>query len=242
MSDFSTLKESSLHSTLKKIYAYQNDGQTEVELNNHIYDIVTKENEIIEIQNQNLNHLLPKIKDTIEKGMKIKVVHPVIVTKHIELYDKDKNLIKRTKSPVKGCIYSIFKELKGIYPVLLEKSFTLEVPFITITETRIQEDLPVQSENKLRRFKRNWNKQNKKLNEILESRTFKCREDYLSLLPSELPQEFYSKDLEKALKEAKMPARIYKNANLILWVFHKMKLIELTKTEKRRKYYKIKQT
>lgn len=240
MSDFSTLKESSLHSTLKKIYAYQNDGQTEVELNNHIYDIVTKENEIIEIQNQNLNHLLPKIKDTIEKGMKIKVVHPVIVTKHIKLYDKDKNLIKRTKSPVKGCIYSIFKELKGIYPVLLEKSFTLEVPFITITEIRIQEDLPVQSENKLRRFKRNWNKQNKKLNEILESRTFKYREDYLSLLPSELPQEFYSKDLEKTLKEAKMPARIYKNANLILWVFHKMKLIELTKTEKRRKYYKIK--
>lgn len=240
MSDFSTLKESSLHSTLKKIYAYQNDGQTEVELNNHIYDIVTKENKIIEIQNQNLNHLLPKIKDTIEKGMKIKVVYPVIVTKHIELYDKDKNLIKRTKSPVKGCIYSIFKELKGIYPVLLEKSFTLEVPFITITEIRIQEDLPVQSENKLRRFKRNWNKQNKKLNEILESRTFKCREDYLSLLPSELPQEFYSKDLEKALKEAKMPARICKNANLILWVFHKMKLIELTKTEKRRKYYKIK--
>lgn len=240
MSDFSTLKESSLHSTLKKIYAYQNDGQTEVELNNHIYDIVTKENEIIEIQNQNLNHLLPKIKDTIEKGMKIKVVHPVIVTKYIELYNKDKNLIKRTKSPAKGCIYSIFKELKGIYPVLLEKSFTLEVPFITITEIRIQEELPVQSENKLRRFKRNWNKQNKKLNEILESRTFKCREDYLSLLPSELPQEFYSKDLEKALKEAKMPARIYKNANLILWVFHKMKLIELTKTEKRRKYYKIK--
>ena len=87
MSDFSTLNESSLHNTLKKIYAYQNNGQTEVELNSHIYDIVTRENEIIEIQNQNLSHLLPKIKDTIEKGMRIKVVYPVIVTKNIELYD-----------------------------------------------------------------------------------------------------------------------------------------------------------
>ena len=153
MSDFSTLNESSLHNTLKKIYAYQNNGQTEIELNSHIYDIVTRENEIIEIQNQNLSHLLPKIKDTIEKGMRIKVVYPVIVTKNIELYDKNSLLIKKSKSPVKGCVYSIFKEIKGIYQVLLNPLFTLEVPFITITEIRLQEEDAVQSQNKLRRYK-----------------------------------------------------------------------------------------
>ena len=240
MSDFSTLNESSLHNTLKKIYAYKNNGQTEVQLNNHIYDIITEENEIIEIQNQSLVHLLPKIIDTIEKGIRIKVVYPVVTTKNIELYDKNNILIKKSKSPVKGCIYSIFKELKGIYPILLDPHFTLEVPFITITEIRTQEEEAVQSQNKLRRYKRNWNKKNKKLNEILETKSFCCKEDYLSLLPPVLPQEFYSKDLENALKEAKIPARIYKNSGLILWVLNKMKLIELTKTEKRRNYYKIK--
>jgi hypothetical protein len=240
MSDFSILNESSLHNTLKKLYAFQNDGQTEQELNNHIYDIFTKENEVIEIQNQNLNHILTKINDTLDKGFKIRVVHPVVVTKNIELYDNNKNLIKKTKSPVKGCIYSIFKEIKGIYQILLNPLFTLEVPFITITETRVQEDAEVQSKNKLRRYKKNWNKANKKLNEVLEVKTFKNKDDYLSLLPSVLPQEFYSKDLENALKEEKIPARIYKNSGLILWVFNKMGLIELTKTEKRRNYYKIK--
>lgn len=240
MSDFSTLNESSLHNTLKKIYAYQNNGQTEIELNSHIYDIVTRENEIIEIQNQNLSHLLPKIKDTIEKGMRIKVVYPVIVTKNIELYDKNSLLIKKSKSPVKGCVYSIFKEIKGIYQVLLNPLFTLEVPFITITEIRLQEEDAVQSQNKLRRYKRNWNKNNKKLNEILETKSFTCREDYLSLLPADLPEEFYSRDLATSLKAIKTPARIYNNSNLILWVLNKMDLIELTRKEKRRNYYKIK--
>ena len=240
MSDFSTLNESSLHNTLKKVYAFQNDGQTEVELNGHIYDILTKNKEAIEIQNQNLYHLLPKIKDTIDKEIKIKVVYPVIVKKDIELYDKNKNLLRKSKSPVKGCIYSIFKEIKGIYPVLLNPLFKLEIPFINITEIRLQEDLAVQSKNKKRRYKRDWNKSNKKLKEIIETKCFSSKKDYLSLIPADLPEEFYSKDLENSLKAMKMPARIYKNSNLILWVLSRMEIIELTKTEQRRNYYKIK--
>ncbi len=240
MSDFSTLNESSLHNTLKKVYAFQNDGQTEIELNGHIYDILTKNKEAIEIQNQNLYHLLPKIKDTIDKEIKIKVVYPVIVKKDIELYDKNKKLLRKSKSPVKGCIYSIFKEIKGIYQVLLNPLFKLEIPFINITEIRLQEDLAVQSKNKKRRYKRDWNKSNKKLNEIIETKCFSSKKDYLSLLPADLPEEFYSKDLENSLKAMKMPARIYKNSNLILWVLSRMEIIELTKTEQRRNYYKIK--
>ena len=39
---FSTLNESKLHNTLKKIYSEIYDGKTEVERYGHIYDIVTK--------------------------------------------------------------------------------------------------------------------------------------------------------------------------------------------------------
>lgn len=239
MSDFSTLNESCLHKTLKKLYAYENGGKTEVEFFNHIYDILTEDNEVIEIQNRNLYQILPKIKDTLERGIKIRVVYPVVVKKSIELYDKENNLIKKSNSPVKGCIYSIFNEIKGIYEVLLNPLFTLEVPFITITEIREQEDSLVQSKNKRRRFKQDWNKKNKKLNEILSRQSLKSKEDYLSLIPKGLPEEFNSKDVSQALKDAKTPAKIYKNPNLILWVLNKMEIIYRSKTEGNRYYYKI---
>lgn len=238
MSNFSTLNESSLHNTLKKLYAFQTDGQTEVEKFSHVYDIITNSGEAIEIQNQNLRALLPKITDTLEKGIRITVVHPVVIQKTIELYDEDGKLLKKTKSPKKGCIYDIFNEIRGITPILLDKNFTLEVPEITITEIRKKEKNAVQSKNKKRRFKKDWNKTGKKLNEIGIKHVFKGSGDYLSLLPKSLPEEFCAKNLEKCLKEEKLaPARIYINSNLIIWVLKKMALLEQTKTERKSRYY-----
>lgn len=239
MSDFSILNESSLHNTLKKIYALQSEGKSEVELNGFIYDIVTNDEQVIEIQNQNLYQLLPKIKDTIKRGIKIKVVHPVVLTKLIELYDENNMLIKKSRSPVKGCIHSIFKEIKGIYEVLLNPLFTLEVPLITITEIRIKEENNVQSKNKKRRYKIDWNKKNKKLNEILETKTFRNKEDYLNLLPPLLPEEFSSNDLKEGLKKIKAPYSVLKNPNLILWTLTKMNLLIHTRTEGKKYFYII---
>ena len=239
MSNFSILNESSLHNTLKKLYAYQTDGETEVEKYGHIYDIITKDGEIIEIQNKNLKQIFPKIKDTLEKGLKIKVVHPVVITKKIELKDKDGNIIKKSRSSKKGSVYDVFREAAGIYPVLFEKNFTLEVPEINITEIRVQEESLVQSKNNRRRYKKDWNKINKKLDEINKIHTFKSPEDYLSLLPSSLAEEFCAKDIAKGLKEEKLyPARIYNNSNLIIWFFKKVQLITETKTENKSHYYK----
>ncbi|WP_027727250.1 hypothetical protein [Treponema sp. C6A8] len=239
MSNFSILNESSLHNTLKKLYAYQTDGKTEVEKYGHIYDIITKDGEIIEIQNKNLKQIFPKIKDTLEKGLKIKVVHPVVITKKIELKDKDGNIIKRSRSSKKGSVYDVFREAAGIYQILFEKNFTLEVPEIDITEIRVQEESLVQSKNNRRRYKRDWNKINKKLNEINKIHTFKSPEDYLSLLPASLAEEFCAKDIAKGLKEEKLcPARIYNNSNLIIWFLKKIQLISETKTENKSHYYK----
>ena len=58
---FSTLNESKLHNSLKILYQEIYDGQTEVEQDGHIYDIVSKNGNIIEIQTKNLAKLLPKI-------------------------------------------------------------------------------------------------------------------------------------------------------------------------------------
>ena len=58
--------ESSLHNTLKAYYAVTKDGKMELKLDGYIYDVVTDDGEIYEIQTKNLSKLLPKIMTTLE--------------------------------------------------------------------------------------------------------------------------------------------------------------------------------
>ncbi|MCR4580748.1 MAG: hypothetical protein K5681_10425 [Treponema sp.] len=238
--EFSTLNESSLHKSLKILYSEIYQGQTEVEAEGHVYDIVTKNGNIIEIQTKNLSKLMPKIEDAISKGHKVKVVHPNIISYHIELYDSEGLLISKRKSPKKGCIYDIFKELTGLYPILLNKNFSLEIVQINMIEKRLQcQDLE-QSKNKRRRYKRNWQKSDKELSEIINTIRFNKKEDYLKLLPEGLPQEFCAKDLRHELENEKdIPKRISSNPHIILWLYFRMKLIEKCGIKNRSNYYKI---
>lgn len=236
--EFSTLNESNLHKTLKLIYAEQSNGKTEVELYGHVYDILTKNNEIIEIQTGTLVKLLPKILDTINKGHKIKVVYPLVISKTIETY-KEGKLISKRKSPKKGNIYSLFKEITGLYPVLLDNHFSLDVVLADISEYREKFEDLVQSANNKRRFRKDWNKTGKKLNFIQDTLHFDKKDDYLKLLPENLPDEFSSKEIKELFIQQKFPALATQSTNLILWVFNHMNLIELTKIENKKKYYKI---
>ena len=239
--EFSVLNESSLHNTLKTYYAIQTNGITEHKLHNHIYDIFTKDNTAIEIQTQNLVKLLPKILDTLEKGIKTKVVFPLVINKRIITKTSDGKIKSKRTSPKKGCIYDIFIELTGFYPTLLNPDFTLEVLLVKISEERTKTDELVQSKNNKRRYKKDWNKTNKHLESIENTMIFKTKEDYLKLLPKELEQEFCAKDINKALKENNyLPKNYRPNGNLIIWVFNKMELIEQTCVKNRNRYYKVK--
>lgn len=235
-----TFNESSLHQTLKNMYAIQNDGKTEIKDEKYIYDVITSDGTIIEIQTKNLTKLMPKLSKLLNEGKKIKLVHPVIITKRIVTIDKNNQIISNRKSPKKGSIYDIFKELTGIYPILLNKNFELEVLEISMTEKRLKTEEKVQSKNNNRRFKKDWIKINKKLDEITSVKTFNSREKYLQLLPYGLPEEFSSKELKELLKkEFNLDKSAYNQANLILWVYSRMELISFTKKNKRLNYYKI---
>lgn len=235
-----TYKESSLHSTLKKLYALNNNGKTEIEADGHIYDILTEDGNVIEIQTQNLGKLRGKVLDALDKGRKVKIVHPIIVSKTIETYDKDGQLVSKRKSPKKGNIYSIFQELKGIPALLLKENFTLDAVLINMTETRVKTETKEQSENKRRRFKKDWQKKDKKLLEILDTRTFGSLRDYLDLLPQNLPEEFSTADMKEEFKKNKShPALASASANLILWTFTKAGITTQTGKKGKLKLYKI---
>ena len=235
-----TYSESTLHKTLKSLYSLEDGFRTEVECDGKIYDIVDAKGNIIEIQTKNVSKLLDKTTNALEKGRKIKIVYPVILRKNIELYDSDGNRISKRKSPVQGSIYDMFHEITGLYPVLLKKGFTLDVLEITMTEQRIRTGEPVQSPNGRRRFRRNWNKTDKMLDQIVCSHTFKKAADYLALLPKECLPEFSAKELAASLQADKtLPSSAAHKAHLIIWVLSHMNLLELQEIKNRSHYYCI---
>ena len=235
---FSTLNESKLHNSLKILYQELYEGQTEVEQDGHVYDIVTKDGNIIEIQTKNLVKLLPKILDTIEKGHKVKLVHPIPLTTRIELKDEEGKIISNRKSPKKGCIYDLFKELTGIYILMANPHFSLEVVEIEMTEERVRTTEAVQSKNGRRRFRRNWLKTGKRLDTITNTRKFSKPEDYLKLLPP-LPETFCAKDLKEAIDKLPDIPKRSANAHLILWVLSHAGLIEQVEMNARSKFYMV---
>lgn len=234
-----TYNESSLHNTLKTLYCQENNGKTEVSLFGHIYDIVANKT-VIEIQTGNLSKLLAKTMDTLNHGYKVKVVYPLVINKWIESTDNNGNRLSCRKSPIRNSIYSIFDELTGLYPVLLEKNFSLDIVEINIIEKRTKFEEPVQSKNKRRRFRKNYLKSDKVLKEILGTRTFNSSKDYTSLIPKEILPQFCAKDLSAALKENKnLPSSASRKAHIMLWVLKRMNLVEETTIINRNHYYKV---
>ncbi len=221
-----TYNESSLHNTLKLYYAAQYKGQTEVEADGHIYDILCEDGQVIEIQTKGLSKLAGKIKDSLDKGHKVRLVYPLVYRTRIILTSENGELISNRLSPKKGCIYDILRELTGLTDILLKRNFTLEVITINMIEHRVRTAEPVQTANKTRRFKKNWLKVNKRLEDIIETKEFKTKKHYLSLLPKDTPPEFCAKDLN-----------LPKYAHILLWVLSRANIIKMTSKKGRTFYY-----
>lgn len=211
------------------MYVTTYGGKTEVDAGKYICDVITDKGDVIEVQTGNLGKLYPKIKTLLETR-KVTLVYPLPVEKIIELKDETGIIISKRRSPKRIDIYSLFDELTGLYPILLEPGFTLEVLSVSITEHRIRTPEPVQLANKSRRFRKNWYKTGKSLNELKGRRSFSKKEDYLELLSETLPDSFSASDL------AASGAGTY--ARTMLWVLRKMGLVVPDEKRGRTHYYK----
>jgi hypothetical protein len=228
---FSTYNESSLHRTLKIWYAERSNGKTEQEVEGKICDIVAENGEIIEIQTGSLAKLAAKIA-LLAPRHKMRVVYPLVTEKYIELYDEAGTLLLKRKSPKKRGIYSIFRELTGIYPWLCHENFSLETLEVTVTEKRIRTAEPVQLANKSRRWLKNWYRADKELRTMENSRVFSCTADYAALLddiPVPAGGEFSRKTLAASGARA--------DAALMLWVLQKLGVVAHTGKKGNAKQY-----
>lgn len=229
-----TYNETSLHNELKNRYAEKTQGKIEQQIGKYICDIVTPQGDIIEIQTRNLTKLTGKIANLLQEKRKVCLVYPLVFVNFIERYNEEGILLSKRKSPKKHSLFELFDELMGIYPLLLEKNFVLEVLLIEQIEIRIATETPVQLENKSRRRLKPWIKSNKQLKTIIDKKRFSKPVHYLSLLPDGISQPFCAADLTKT--------DVGKQAHKMLWVLRKMGLIERVEMKSRSYYYQIKKS
>ncbi|MDR2618182.1 MAG: hypothetical protein LBC62_04850 [Treponema sp.] len=130
-----TERESSLHRALK--FRYSGDGgETEALTGDFICDARTSDGEFIEVQTGSFGPLKEKVK-TLTRTGKVRIIHPIIVRKEIELYDTEGKLLRRRTSPKKGCCWDLFRALLYAPDLPLFKNLTVELALVDVLEKRV---------------------------------------------------------------------------------------------------------
>jgi len=166
------------------MYALEFNGKTEVRLEgtDWICDIIDENGNAIEIQTSNISALTEKAEFILKSGKKLKIVHPVLAEKYIEMLDSSGNTLYRKKSPKKATIYDSLRGMTKICPLFLNENCELEILFVRATEFRRRAAGEVQTVNKSRRHLKNWIPAGKKLEEIIGKKSFSTKKDFTDLL------------------------------------------------------------
>ena len=189
MSDIGTLAEKSLHAALKIWYSQPND-KFEVKVENFVIDIV-RDKLLIEIQTGNFGAMKAKLKRLLPTHQ-IHIIYPIPQQKWIVRQTKEGRLIKRRKSPKRGKVIDIFKELVRIAELIPNANLSLEV-LLTHQEELWRDD----GKGSWRR--KRWSIYDHYLLSVVEQLTFKSPSDFCALLPQTLAEPFTNRQLATAL-------------------------------------------
>jgi len=206
-----TQNESSLHKTLKFQYTGPG-GKTENLVGDYVADGITRKGEYIEVQTGSFAPLKEKVKEFAKKG-KVRIIHPIAVSKYIEVYDTEGKLLHRRKSPSRGSLWDLFDALLYAPLIPLIKNVKIEAALIDITEKRIKDG------------KGSWRRKgisiyDKELSGWHECILFENPKDYLYFIPFKKGQEFTVSCLAKAENIKAWDAR------KVLYVLTKMKVVK----------------
>ena len=185
--------EHSLHSALKESLASPGD-RLEAVVGGKVVDLVRASGELVEVQTGSLHKIVPKVLALAAKGHKVRVVFPVAVDRVIRRLDpKTEELLSVRKSPKRGDIYSLFDELVQAKGLIASRNVTVEVLLVRTAEVKTRDG----SGSWRRRGDRIVDRE---LLEILSSRSFRTRGQWLALIPKGLPAPWTSTSLGKALE------------------------------------------
>jgi hypothetical protein len=127
--------ESGLHRALKFRYAGI-QGETEAPVGTYVADGVKDDGEIIEVQTGSFGPLKAKVRELARRGP-VRIVHPVIVNKYIDLFDGEGKKLHRRKSPRKGSEWDLFKALLYAPELPLIPELCIELALVDVLEKRV---------------------------------------------------------------------------------------------------------
>jgi hypothetical protein len=188
MSRIGVLNEKPLHAALKAWYAQPGD-RFEVPLDGFVIDIV-RDNVLLEIQTRHFGAIKSKL-TTLVSSHQVRLIYPIACEKWIvQSPTNGTGFGTRRKSPKRGRVEDLFRELVGIPRLLSHENFSLEVLLTREEETR--------RFDRRRWRSRRWVTEERRLLDVLDRRVFDGPASWLTLLPV-FSEPFTSRDLAQAL-------------------------------------------
>lgn len=201
MSDFTTLREGSLHAALKARYAAGVRGaRVESAVDGFVVD-VAGEDELVEIQTVSFASARRKL-ERLVASHHVVLVHPIPIVKWLVTVDGDGVVIRRRRSPKRGLALDLFDELVSIPGLVADPNFRIELLFTREEEMRG----PVPGGARYR-YPREWWRLDRRLVDVVETRRVDTPADLLELLPLGLPGPFTTADIVAATGRSKRLAR-----------------------------------
>ena len=187
---FSSGRESSLHSAIKKWYFHDGD-KLEDRVDDFVVDIV-RGDLLIEIQTANFSAIKPKLLRLLNDH-KVRLVYPIPKEKWIvhksmatgETYG-------RRRSPKKGRLSDLFSELIRVPSLFSKGSFSVEVLMIEVEEIWCNDG------------RGSWRRkgasiEDRRLIRVFEGSVFEHKADFLKVLPEGLRDPFSNRNLAESL-------------------------------------------
>jgi len=187
MPSIGSLNEKPLHAALKAWYAQPGD-HLEARVDGYVIDIL-RGDLLLEIQTRGFASIKAKVVK-LAQTHPIRVIYPIPVEKWIVKPDGEG--WTRRRSPRRGRVEDLFREMVSFPQLLLNPSFSLEVLFIR------EEELRRYDGRRLFR-RRGWVTQERRLLEVTGRRVFENPSDWLALLPDRCSEPFTVHNLAEAL-------------------------------------------
>ncbi len=185
--------ETSLHRQLKQHYA-RDESQIEVALEGYRIDAI-RGGRLIEIQHGSLAAIRDKIAVLLENH-RVTVVKPIVALKHLVKFDKrGGKVVDRRRSPKRGQLLDLFDELVYFTRVFPHRRLLLEVALVEVEELRY----PGHGRRRRRRAN-DFQVEDQRLVEIVETFRFRTLADLRKMLPRGLPTNFHTGHLAEGLE------------------------------------------
>lgn len=196
-SDFTTLREGSLHAALKARYAAIVTGaRVEAAVDGFVVDVAGQD-ELVEIQTASFASARRKLEQLVA-SRNVVLVYPIPIEKWLVRVDADSAVLRRRRSPKRGLALDLFDELVYIPGLVAHPNFRIELPLIC--EEEIRGPIP---EGARYRYPRQWWRLDRRLLDVVDTLRIDTPADLLCLLPSGLPEPFTTADIVAATGRSK---------------------------------------